>query len=375
MNTKNNDKFFMQQAIGLALKAKGNTSPNPVVGAVIVKNGKVVSSGYHRRCGGDHAEVIALKKANGEDIKGATLYVTLEPCNHWGNTPPCVDSVIESGISEVVIAIKDPNPLTNGRSINKLRSAKLKVRVGVLAEEAAAINEAFIKHVKFGMPFVVAKCAQTLDGKIAAASGHSKWITSSKTRDYTHKLRDEFDAILVGSNTVLKDDPGLNGSKKSKKIKKIVLDSGLKISKNASLFKGVDLNDCIIATTKRASPDKLKQFVSNGVDVIVCPDVKGRVDMKWLFKELAKRKILSILIEGGAKVIGSALKADLVDKMQIIIAPKIIGDDKALSSIVGMNVLNVNKAIELEKVNIKKINKEIMVEGYVLRNCRRNRSS
>ena len=204
MNTKNNDKFFMQQAIGLALKAKGNTSPNPVVGAVIVKNGKVVSSGYHRRCGGDHAEVIALKKANGEDIKGATLYVTLEPCNHWGNTPPCVDSVIESGISEVVIAIKDPNPLTNGRSINKLRSAKLKVRVGVLAEEAAAINEAFIKHVKFGMPFVVAKCAQTLDGKIAAASGHSKWITSSKTRDYTHKLRDEFDAILVGSNTVLK---------------------------------------------------------------------------------------------------------------------------------------------------------------------------
>ncbi|MBU4334860.1 MAG: bifunctional diaminohydroxyphosphoribosylaminopyrimidine deaminase/5-amino-6-(5-phosphoribosylamino)uracil reductase RibD, partial [Candidatus Omnitrophica bacterium] len=247
-------------------------------------------------------------------------------------------------------------------------SSKVNVRVGVLAQEAKVINEAFIKHVKCGMPFVVAKCAQTLDGKIAASSGHSKWITSSKTREYTHKLRDEFDAILVGSNTVLKDDPSLNGSKKNKKIKKIVLDSKLNISQKASLFKGVKPNDCIIATTKRASKDKLKLFISNGVDVIVCPDTQGRVDMKWLFKELAKRKILSILIEGGAKVIGSALKAKLVDKMHVFIAPKILGDDNALSSIVGLNVLNVNKAVELEKVNIKIINKEIMVEGYVLRN-------
>lgn len=367
MKIENSDKFFMQLAIELALKAKGKTSPNPVVGAVIVKNGKFVASGYHLRCGGDHAEVAALKKAKGR-AKGATLYVNLEPCHHWGNTPPCVEKIIESGIKEVVIAIKDPNPLTNGKSISKLRRANVKVRVGVLGKEAAIINEAFIKYIKYQMPFVVAKCAQTLDGKIATAKGHSKWITSKKTREYTHKLRDGFDAILVGSNTVLKDGPNLNGVRKGKNLKKIVLDSTLKVSINANLFKGVRFENIIVATTKNASNNKIKQFVSKGVDVVVCPQIDGQVDMKWLFKELAKRKILSILIEGGAKVIGSALKSDLVDKMQIFIAPKIIGDSSALSSIEGVNVMDVNNAIELEKVNIKGINKEIMVEGYVLRN-------
>ena len=367
MKIDNRDKIFMQQAIELALKAKGCTSPNPVVGAVIVKNGKVISSGYHRRCGTDHAEAIALKKAKGK-ARGAILYVNLEPCYHWGNTPPCVDRIIKDGIKEVVVAIKDPNPLTNGKSIIKLRRSNITVRVGVLSKEAAVINEAFIKHIKYQMPFVVAKCAQTLDGKIATSTGHSQWITSKKTREYTHKLRDEFDAILVGRNTASKDNPNLNGSQKGKNIKKIVLDSTLKISRNANMFKGVRFEDSIVATTKKASQSKIKQFICRGVDVIVCPEVNGQVDIKWLFKELAKRKILSILIEGGAEVIGSALKAKLVDKMQIFIAPKIIGDSSALSSIVGINVLNVNKAIELEKVNIKSINKEIMVEGYVLRN-------
>ena len=367
MKNKNvNDSVFMQRAIDLAVKAKGNTSPNPVVGAVIVKNGKVISEGFHRCAGSDHAEIVAIKKA-GAKAKGAGLYVTLEPCYHYGKTPPCVDAIIKSGIKEVVIAMKDPNPKTQGKSIIKLKKSAIKTKVGILKRQAQEINEAFIKYIDQGMPLVTAKCAQTLDGKIATALGNSKWITSKPTREYAHKQRDEFDAILVGINTVLKDDPQLNGYKKSKKLKKIVLDSSLKISLEAELFKSVE-GSVFIATTKKASKKKTESLLSRGVNVIICPEKNNKIDLKWLFKKLAQFGILSILIEGGAHVIGSALYEKLVDKMQIYIAPKIIGDQKALSSIAGLNIRDVNKAVQLEKIKIKLINKEILVSGYVLRN-------
>jgi len=358
------DIDYMKRAYSLALKARGATSPNPMVGSVIVKNKRIIAEGWHHRCGGDHAEISALRRARG-GVLNAKMYVTLEPCFHTGRTLPCVDQIIQSGLGEVVIGMKDPNPLTNGKSIAKLRRAGLKTKVGFLQDELTVLNEAFIKYTKRKMPFVAVKCAQSLDGKIATARGQSKWITSDVARRFARVHRDNFDAILVGINTVLKDNPRLSGSKKSKKIKKIVLDSSLKISTKARLFSGVRPSDCIIATTKKASIRKINILRKKGISVIVCPQKSGQPDLKWLFKELTKREITSILMEGGAHVIGNALKQKLVDKIYIYIAPKILGDQKALSSIVGINTGNVNKSISLKRMTFQEIGKDILIQGYV----------
>jgi diaminohydroxyphosphoribosylaminopyrimidine deaminase/5-amino-6-(5-phosphoribosylamino)uracil reductase len=214
----------MRKAMILAQRGLGLTSPNPMVGALLVKNGKIIAQGWHRRCGGDHAEIVALKKA-GAKARGCRLYVTLEPCSHYGRTPPCVQQIIAAGIREVYVGMIDPNPLNNGKSIRLLKKAGVKVEVGFLPEKLQRLNEAFVKYITTRMPFVTAKCAQTLDGKIAASSGHSQWITSARTRDHAHKLRSQFDAILVGVNTVLQDNPRLNAAARSKRLKKIILDS------------------------------------------------------------------------------------------------------------------------------------------------------
>ncbi len=353
----------MRMALNLALKGKGKTSPNPMVGAVVVRGERVVAEGWHRRCGSDHAEIAALKKA-GARARGAKLCVTLEPCFHYGRTPPCVDQVIASGIREVVIGMVDPNPLTRGKSIAKLRRAGIKVRTGILRPDAERLNEIFVKYIKTGMPFAAAKCAQTLDGKIATVTGESKWITSSKTRDYARRVRDEFDAICVGVNTVLRDDPRLNGAKKTKRLKKIILDSSLQTPLTARLFKGVRPADCMIAVTRKASPAKIKQFQNKGARVIICPVKDGHVDLKWLLKALAKEEITSILMEGGARVIGGALKEKLVDKLYIYVAPKIIGDQNALSSVAGIATVDVNKAIFLRDMTFQRIDQDVLITGY-----------
>ena len=354
----------MQMALDLAAKGKGYTSPNPMVGAVIARGNRVVAAGWHKRRGADHAEIVAVKKA-GARSRGAKLYVTLEPCFHYGLTPPCVDKVIASGIREVVIAMVDPNPLTRGKSIAKLRRAGVKVKVGILRREARRLNEIFIKYMRGRMPFVAAKCAQTLDGKIATAAGESKWITSSCTRDYARRVRDEFDAILLGVNTVLRDDPRLNGVRKTKCLKKIILDSSLKTPLTARLFKGVEPSDCFVAVTKKASSSKVKRFQRKGIRVIISPSKDGRVDLKWLLKTLVKEEITSILMEGGARVIGSAFKSKLVDKLYIYVAPKIIGDQDALSSIVGVDRVSIGRAIRLKDLTSRNIGQDILLTGYV----------
>ena len=358
------DNYFMQMAFDLAAKGKGSTSPNPMVGAVIVKGTRVIAAGWHKRCGADHAEIAALKKA-GADARGAKLYVTLEPCFHYGRTPPCVDQVIAGGIREVVIGMVDPNPLTCGKSITKLRHAGIKVRTGILRPDAERLNEIFVKYMRSQMPFVAAKCAQTLDGKIATVSGESKWITSSKTRDYARRIRDEFDAILVGVNTVLRDDPRLNGARATKRLKKIILDSSLKTPLKARLFQSVLPGDCFIAVTKKAAASTVERFRQRGVNVIVCPAKAGGVDLKWLWKALAKEEITSILMEGGARVIGSALKEKLVDKLYIYVAPKIIGDQDALSSVVGVDTVNIGRSIRLKNLTSRNIGQDILLIGYV----------
>lgn len=360
---------YMEYAYKLALKGKGKTSPNPMVGAVVVKNGKMIAQGFHARCGSDHAEIAALKQA-GDSARGATLYVTLEPCVHFGRTPPCVDYIIDSGIAKVVVGMKDPNPLMNGRSIALLKRSGIKVEAGVLEDKLARLNEVFIKYIKEGMPFVTTKTAQTLDGKIAAANGDSKWITSDATRAYARARRDEFDAIMAGINTVRMDDPGLNPENKSKRLKKIIVDSTLALSAKARLFSGVDPSDVIIATTAQAPRSKVEMFTKKGCVVLLVP-AKGahaHVDLKWLMNKLAKMEIASVLIEGGGRLIGRALKDGLVDRMMIYVAPKILGDQNALSSIAGLNIVKVDKAMCLKDVTVDFLNPDVLIQGYVHRN-------
>ncbi|HLD69369.1 MAG TPA: bifunctional diaminohydroxyphosphoribosylaminopyrimidine deaminase/5-amino-6-(5-phosphoribosylamino)uracil reductase RibD [Candidatus Omnitrophota bacterium] len=366
---KSTDIDYMKQALTLALKSKGETSPNPLVGAVVVRNKKIISEGWHRACGGDHAEVIALKKA-GAKAQGAKLYVTLEPCSHTGRTPPCVEKIIAAGIQEVIVGMVDPNPVNNGKSISKLKRAGIRVKVGFLENELNKINEPFLKYITKKLPFVTAKCAQTLDGKIATASGESKWITSQETRDYAHRLRSDFDGILVGINTVLKDNPFLNAKKKIKPIKKIIVDSNLRLPLKANLFKNTNPSDIVVATTKTAPKNKFDQLRKKGVNLIVCPRVSGtekRIQLRFLFKELARREITSILIEGGGRVIGGALQEKLVDKFLIFVAPKIVGDQDALSSVRGLGINRINRLIKLRGLTVKRISEDILIEGYVYR--------
>ncbi len=356
------DFDFMNIAYRLALKGRTTVSPNPMVGAVIVKNGKVLAQGFHHHRGGPHAEIVAMKKIKGS-LAGTKLYVTLEPCFHFGRTPPCVDAIIDAGIKEVIVGMVDPNPLTAGKSITKLRKAGVKVTVGVLQDKLAILNQAFVKYITKKMPFIVTKTAQTLDGKIATAAGQSKWITSDAARKFAHDYRNEFDAILVGINTVLKDNPALNAP--SKALKKIVVDSTLKTPSTAKFFKDALPQNCFIATIKKANKKKITALEKRAVVVIICPSKNGRVDLKWLMKELARREIAKILIEGGAKIIGSALKEKLVDKMIFFVAPKVIGDQSAQSSVEGLNILTLSKAVGLKNLEYRKIGEDLFFEADI----------
>lgn len=364
MHPEMNDQTYMQRALDLALQAKGQTSPNPMVGCVIVKNNQVIAQGWHKKAGFDHAEVVALKKAK-DKARGATMYVTLEPCAHFGRTPPCVKRIIESGIKEVVIAMKDPNPLVSGRSIAQLKKSGIRINVGLFESQARELNEVFIKYITQSMPFVVGKIAQTLDGKIATSTGHSQWITSEKTRQFSRYLRDEFDAILVGINTVIKDNPQLTGLRKDKTLRKIILDPTLRISPQAKLFQNISPEHCIMATTTQAPINKVNLFRKKGSHVLICPKKQGKIDLRWLFKELAKKEITSILIEGGARTIGEALKQNVIDKMHIYMAPKILGDEKALSSVVGLNIKDVNRSFRLQHMHYYNIGEDVFLTGYV----------
>lgn len=360
------DERFMRRALALAGKARGRVSPNPMVGAVIVKGGRIIAEGYHRRCGEDHAEVVALKKIGG-NAKGAVMYVTLEPCHHFGRTPPCVDAVIKSGVERVVVAMVDPDPRTRGKSVAKMRRAGIEVVVGVRESEARALNEIFIKFVTAGMPFVAVKFAQSLDGKIATAKGESKWITADDARAYARKQRDLFDAILAGKNTVLKDDPELSAADPSRRIKKIVVDSRLEVSLKHRLFKTTDPGDCFVAVGKDAPRRKVRDFRMAGVNVIVCPLKQGRISVPFLFRELSVRGITSVLVEGGGKIVGNVLREGLADKVYAYVAPKIIGDAAAPGAVEGSDPCLLKDAVRLTGVKIKKFKTDLLLEGYVFR--------
>lgn len=365
---RSEDEKYMRLALELAKRGKGLTSPNPCVGAVVVKDGKVIGKGYHRKAGGLHAEIYALRQA-GRRAYGATLYVSLEPCRHYGKTPPCVNTIISSKIKRVIAATKDPNPLNNGKGISILRRRGIEVELGILEAEARKLNEAFIKFITTGIPFVTVKVAQSLDGKIATHTSDSKWITCERSREFTHKLRSEVDAILVGVETVLKDDPLLTARLKVKSINKqptkIILDSKLRTPINARIFSKDSPGKVMIATTKLAPKDKREVLQKKGAEILMIESKDGKVNIKTLLRILGKNEITHILIEGGAEVIASAFEAKVVDRVLFFLAPKIIGGREAPTSVEGIGVNRVSKAIRLKDIRFERMGDDFLVEGYV----------
>ena len=369
MSKTDKDIAFMRQAIALAQKGRGRTSPNPMVGCVLVKAGRVIARGWHRACGQDHAEIDALKKA-GTASRGAEMYVTLEPCFHYGRTPPCVDAVIKAGVRRVVIGMVDPNPLTAGKSLRKLRRAGVEVCCGVCEDELLQLNAAFIKYMTTGLPFVTAKIAQTLDGRVACRGGDSKWITSDQTREKSRGKRFLFDAIVTGVNTVLMDNPRLDVN--GKPLVKVVLDSSLRIPLKARLFDATADGQVILATTRKAPAALITSFRQRRVDVIVCPRTDSGVDLGWLLCLLGKRGLINILVEGGPKVIGSALKKGLVDRLHLYVAPKLLGDDQARGSVSGLMPAKISRAFPLRFLGVEQSFGDLFIEAEVLhvhRNC------
>jgi diaminohydroxyphosphoribosylaminopyrimidine deaminase/5-amino-6-(5-phosphoribosylamino)uracil reductase len=354
--------YYMRLAMRLAQKAKGKTSPNPMVGALVVKRGRIVSRGFHKKAGSAHAEVLALEAA-GRQARGATLYVTLEPCAHFGRTPPCVDRIIKSQVKEVIIGTLDPNPLNNGRGVSLLRQHKIKVQAGFLEEELRRLNEAFIKYITRGLPFVTVKIAQSLDGKIATRTGDSKWITSDKSRGIAHCLRQDYDAVMVGVNTVLRDNPRLDAWNSGKQPIKIVVDSRLSTRQDANIFsKGAEV---LIATLASAPGQETenRKILQEKARILEVKEKSGQVNLKDLFKKLARLGISNILVEGGGGLIGSLFDEGLVDKILIFISPKIIGGKNASTSVMGLGISRVDKALKVKDLKLKRIGEDILIEG------------
>ena len=361
------DAFYMQMAIELAKNGMGFVNPNPLVGAVIVKNGIIVGKGWHEYFGGPHAEVNAIKDA-GENTDGATIYVTLEPCSHYGKTPPCSLEIIKNKFSRVVIGSTDPNPLVAGRGTEMIRNAGIEVASGILENETRKLNEVFFKYIQTKTPFVVIKTAMSLDGKIATNTGDSRWISGEESRKTVHKLRNQYSGIMVGINTVMKDDPLLNIRNikgKTKNPVRIIVDSKARIPFEAKVINSPETAPVILAVTHQAPAAKINQLKKNGVGIIVCPEKNKRVDLKYLMRELGKQDIDSILLEGGGTLNFEALQEGIVDKMIVFIAPKIIGGTHALTPVEGEGIGRLSEAVELQKINIKPSGEDIMLEGYL----------
>lgn len=364
-------ELYMKRALELAKKGIGYTSPNPLVGAVIVKYGKIIGEGYHRAYGENHAEVNAfldVEEHDVEDARGATMYVTLEPCSHYGKTPPCANTIVEKGIKKVIIGLVDPNPLVAGKGIEILRNNGIEVITGVLEEECSKVNEAFLKYIVTGLPFCILKTAMTLDGKIASYTGQSKWITNELSRKYVHELRHSVAAIMVGIGTVLADDPLLTTrieNKEGKDAVRVIVDSCARIPLDAKILNVKSKAKTIVATTERADKNKLKILEGMGIDIIITPIKNNGVDLVSLMKNLGERKIDSLLLEGGSELNYSALEEGIVDKINAFIAPKIIGGKGAKTSIGGIGKASMEEAILIKNIEIHNFGTDIMIEGYI----------
>lgn len=357
------DERYMKRALELADRAKGHTAPNPLVGAVIVKDGRIIGEGYHHKAGEPHAEVNAVESAE-ESVKGATIYVTLEPCSHYGKTPPCADLIIRSGFNRVVIAAVDPNPLVAGRGIKRIRDAGIEVEVGVCDKESMKLNEVFNYFIITQRPFVHMKYAMTLDGKIATETGQSKWISSEASREHAHTLRGELSGIMVGIGTVLKDNPQLSCRVPGyPNPVRIVVDSQLRIPLDSAVTANQNEAKTIILTTSFAAEEKLAALEHMGVDVIKVKATEKRVDLYEAMNVLGKKGIDSILLEGGGQLNASALEADIVNKLTVYIAPKLVGGEKAVAPVMGKGVQHMSDAYQFKDVQTYQIGEDIVIEA------------
>ncbi len=355
----------MQAALELAQKGLGKTSPNPAVGAVVVKDGVIVGRGFHKKAGGPHAEVEALKKA-GKEAKGGELYVTLEPCAHHGKTPPCTDTIIKSGVKRVIAGAKDPNPIVSGKGIRKLRKAGLQVSTGILYEQCCSINQAYEKFITTRLPLVTLKLAVTLDGHIATKSGQSRWITSPESRKYVHKIRSHVDCVMVGSGTVKADDPSLTvRDVAGRNPARAVIDSRLSIPLDSKLFSSQG-ERVFVFTGRYASESIVKKIQAKGAEVIKVRDTKEGLSIKSVLRELGKRDITSVMIEGGSRLSATVLKQGLVDKLLWFVAPVIFGSD-GLPAVGELGVKSVAGGFRLQRVKVSEIGEDLLVEGYMER--------
>lgn len=361
---KINDSYFMELALRLAKKAKGRTSPNPMVGALVVKRNKVIGWGYHEHAGSPHAEVVALDRS-GKNANGAKLYVTLEPCTHFGRTPPCVNRIIKSGIKEVIIGMVDPNPVNNGKGIDLLRKNNIQVRAGFLETELKKLNAPFIKYITRRIPYVTVKVGQSLDGKIAAKTGDSKWITSDKSRAYAHRLRQNYDAIMVGVNTVLRDNPTLNVWFSKAQPLKIIIDSQLSTPQDANIFSRNSRVIIITLPVKQGQETENRRILAQKAKILEVKEKAGQINLKDMMKKLGQLEITNIFVEGGGTLIGSLFDEGLVDKVLFFISPKIIGGKEAISSVMGRGISRVEKAVKLKDIRIKRIAEDFLIEGNV----------
>jgi len=358
---------YMKVAIAQARKAVGKVSPNPMVGAVVVKKGEILGRGYHHQAGSPHAEINALRKA-GKKTKNADLYVNLEPCCHYGRTPPCVNAIIDSGVKKVIIGIRDPNPLVSGKGISRLNAAGIITHVGVLEEECTALNEIYIKYIAKKIPFTILKIAATLDGRIATRSGDSRGITGQQSLRVVHALRSQSDAVMAGIGTVQADNPLLTTrlhGKRGKDPIRVIVDSSLKISPRAKVFNPHSQAGVIIATTKKASERTKKQLEKAGAKVLTIDSENGMVGLKKLMMALGKLEISSLLIEGGTRLATAALEDGIVDKIVFFYAPKILGGRLAPGITAGEGVEYINRALKVSDLKVRRCGEDILVEGYI----------
>lgn len=372
MEGLDSDAKFMKEALSLARSAEGRTSPDPMVGAVIVKDGQIISTGYHAEVATPHAEAWAIQKAQAQGkAQGSTLYVTLEPCCFFEEkkNPPCTQLIINAGIKKVIAAMEDPNPSVAGRGFAELREAGIEVEIGLMEEEAKKLNEVFIKHITTGRPYVILKSAMSLDGKIATKKGESFWITGIEARKAGHRLRNVVDAVMVGIGTIIKDDPTLNVRDIEgiiKNPKKIILDPHGKIPLNCKALRS-DPSNTIVVVSSKASEQKIKMIKAAKAEVLAIKTNKSGFAMDLLLKELGKRKIASILIEGGGDSNAAALSAGIVDKVFFFYAPKIIGGKLAPTSVEGEGISLMSQAIKLKELEIKRLGEDILVSGYIIK--------
>ncbi|OJH39826.1 bifunctional diaminohydroxyphosphoribosylaminopyrimidine deaminase/5-amino-6-(5-phosphoribosylamino)uracil reductase RibD [Cystobacter ferrugineus] len=357
-------EFFMRLALEEAAKGLGRTSPNPVVGAVLVKGGRIIARGYHRRAGTAHAEVVALEAA-GSKARGADLYTTLEPCDHYGRTPPCSQALIDAGVRRVITASSDPNPKVNGKGVARLRRAGVEVLTGVLKDEADELNRPFFKAMRTGLPFVTLKAAVTLDGKLATATGDSRWVTGEQARAWVHRLRDRVDVILVGATTARRDNPQLTTRLPGgggKDAVRVVVDSHLRLPSTLQVFTQRSPARTVVATLEDPSSRKARRFLATGTDVWQLPEKQGRVDLEALMRRLAKEGLNHVLVEGGAEMYGSFLREELADELLLFVAPKLIGGE-GLSWSGSLGVKQMARALTVSPLAFEQVGEDLLLRA------------